>query len=242
MPRARQAICHAFDHESYIRDVTLGTADKPRSVFPSIMDGMPDEDLLLPYDPARARDLLAEAGIAPGTELTLAYYTGFGDVEGQVLQAWLAEIGLTLRLQERSFSAFLDEFFGDAGPGERADMFYFSWWPNVDHPYSFAWSLFSADAVSADGNSGRYANDEATALIDGMLNRLVDDEVRGEVRRLRLHRLQRVAREYLHGRVGRRGRRREGARVAQEKVELAKDAAVGVAHETPPEVRVGRVV
>ena len=173
-PRARQAICHAFDHDGYIKEVTLGTADRPTSVFPSLMQGMDTKSRLLRFDPDKARALLAEAGVANGTELTMAYYEGFGDIEGQMLQAWLADIGITLKLQEMSFPAFLDAFFGDAAAAERPDMFYFSWWPNLNHPYSYAVSLFSGNSTSADGNSGRYKNTEATGLIDGLNNQLMD--------------------------------------------------------------------
>ncbi|MCR9122750.1 MAG: ABC transporter substrate-binding protein [Phyllobacteriaceae bacterium] len=183
-PRARRAICHAFDHDTYIEQVTLGTADKPTSVFPSLLQGVGSGSRLMPFDLDRARQLLDEAGIAQGTELTLAYYSGFGDVEAQLLQAWLAEIGIELVLQEMSFSAFIDAFFGDGPPESRPDMFYFSWWPNVNHPYSFAWGLFSGDATTADGNSGRYANDEATALIDELEFQPIDEANAAKVQRL----------------------------------------------------------
>jgi peptide/nickel transport system substrate-binding protein len=173
-PRARQAICHAFDHDAYITEVTLGTADKPTSVFPSMMQGMDGTSRLLPYDPDRARALLAEAGLAEGTELRMAYYEGFGDIEGQILQAWLSDIGITLTLIEMSFPAFLDAFFGDGTAAERPDMFYFSWWPNVNHPYSFAAGLFSGNSGPADGNAGRYSNPEATALIEDLKNQVMD--------------------------------------------------------------------
>jgi len=183
-PRARQAISHCFDHDAYISEVALGTVDKPTSVFPSLMQGMDDENRLLPFDMDRARALLAEAGIAEGTELTMAYYSGFGDIEGQLLQAWLSEVGINLRLQELSFSAYLDVFFGEGSAEERPDMFYFSWWPNVDHPYSFAWGLFSGDAATFDGNTGRYANDEATALIDELRNQVMTEDNAAKFRRL----------------------------------------------------------
>lgn len=183
-PKARQAICHAFDHESYISEVVLGTADMPTSVFPSLMDGLDDKSRLLPYDPAKAKQLLDEAGIEPGTELTMAYYSGFGDIEGQLLQAWLAELGINLVLQEMSFSAYLDVFFGEGSAEERPDLFYFSWWPNVDHPFSFAWGLFSGDASTLDGNSGRYSNAEATALIDELRNKVIDEDASAKFTRL----------------------------------------------------------
>ncbi|WP_167510270.1 MULTISPECIES: ABC transporter substrate-binding protein [Leisingera] len=183
-PRARQALCHAFDHDAYMEEVALGTADKPTSVFPSLMQGMDGKDRLLPYDLDRARALLAEAGIPEGTELTMAYYSGFGDIEGQLLQAWLSEIGISLKLQEMSFSAYLDVFFGEGTAEERPDLFYFSWWPNVDHPYSFAWGLFSGDAATFDGNTGRYTNAEATALIDELRNQVMNEEMTAKFRRL----------------------------------------------------------
>ncbi len=183
-PRARKAISHCFDHDTYISEVALGTADKPNSVFPSLMQGMDDQSRLLPFDLDKARTLLAEAGIAEGTELTMAYYSGFGDIEGQLLQAWLSEVGIDLRLQELSFSAYLDVLFGEGSAAERPDMFYFSWWPNVDHPYSFAWGLFSGDAATFDGNTGRYANDEATGLIDELRNQVMTDGNAAKFRRL----------------------------------------------------------
>lgn len=183
-PKARQAICHAFDHDAYIQEVALGTADKPTSVFPSLMQGIDQENRLLPFDPDRARALLAEAGIAPGTELTMAYYSGFGDIEGQMLQAWLSDVGIDLKLQELSFSAYLDVFFGEGAPEERPDLFYFSWWPNVDHPYSFAWGLFSGDAQTYDGNTGRYGNAEATTLIDELRNQVMTEDMAAKFRRL----------------------------------------------------------
>ncbi|UWQ75764.1 ABC transporter substrate-binding protein [Leisingera sp. M658] len=183
-PRARQALCHAFDHNTYIEEVALGTADKPTSVFPSLMQGMDGQDRLLPFDLDKARALLGEAGIAGGTELTMAYYSGFGDIEAQLLQAWLSEIGISLKLQEMSFSAYLDVFFGEGSAEERPDLFYFSWWPNVDHPYSFAWGLFSGDAATFDGNTGRYGNAEATALIDELRNQVINDEMAAKFQRL----------------------------------------------------------
>lgn len=182
--RIRQAICHAFDHEAYLRDVVLGTADKPRSVFPTLMQGLDETSYLHPFDLEKAKALLEEAGFADGSELTITYYAGFGDTECQLLQGWLSELGITLHLQEKSFSAFLDDFFGDAPADQRADLFYFSWWPNVNHPYSYAWSLFSGETTAANGNAGRYANAEATKLIGDLRQKIIDDEQAAKVRKL----------------------------------------------------------
>lgn len=182
--RIRQAICHAFDHDAYLRDVALGTTDKPRSVFPMQMQGLDDTSYLHPFDLEKAKALLEEANFPEGSELTITYYAGFGDTECQLLQGWLSELGITLHLQEKSFSAFLDDFFGDAPADQRADLFYFSWWPNVNHPYSYAWSLFSGETKAANGNAGRYSNEEATKLIGDLRQKIIDDEQAEKVRKL----------------------------------------------------------
>jgi len=183
-PRARQGLAHAFDHDGYIEQVVQGVGDKPVSVFPSLVQGVGSESHLLPFDLDRAKTLLAEGGVPEGSELTLAYYTGFGDVEAQLYQAWLAACGITLTLQELSFPAVLDAYFSDAPPEDRPDIFYFSWWPSVNHPYNFAWSLFSADSLPAFGNTGRYANAEASGLIDELYQAVIDDDTAAKVRRI----------------------------------------------------------
>ncbi|MEM0991313.1 MAG: ABC transporter substrate-binding protein [Pseudomonadota bacterium] len=183
-PKARQGLAHAFDHDAYIAQVVQGVGDKPVSVFPSLVQGVSSDSQLLPFDLERAKTLLAEGGVPEGSELTLAYYTGFGDVEAQLYQAWLAQCGITLTLQELSFPAFLDAYFGDGAPEERPDIFYFSWWPSVNHPYNFAWSLFSADSIPAFGNTGRYANAEASELIDTLYQAVIDDAAAEKVQRI----------------------------------------------------------
>jgi len=167
--RARQAMNYAFDNTSYIRDVQLNTQTIPTSVFPSLLETA-DSTIGIPeFDLAKASELFEAAGVAKGTELTYAYYTEFGNLVGELLQAWLGEIGIRLILMEKSFSGFIDEYFSDAPAESRPNMYFFSWWPNVSHPNDFAQTLFhSGSAGSLGGNAGFYANEEVDGLIDGM--------------------------------------------------------------------------
>ena len=180
-PRARQAINHAFDTEAYIRDVQLNTHTTPTSVFPSLLQTADTSVGVLDFDLARASDLFTAAGVGKGTELTYAFYTEFGSLVGELLQAWLGEIGIKLVLMEKSFSGFLDEYFSDAPGEERPNMYFFSWWPNVGHPWDFAQTMFhSGSAGSLGGNAGFYANDEVDALIDSMYQVPLDDPMLAE--------------------------------------------------------------
>ncbi len=168
-PRARLAMNHAFDSAAYVRDVELGNHTPPTSVFPSLLETADSSVGVLEFDLRKARELFDAAGVAPGTELTLAYYTEFGNLAGELLQAWLGEIGIKLALQEKSYSGFISDYFSDAPPESRPNMYYFSWWPNISHPHSFASQLFySQSAGSLGGNAGFYRNEEADKLIDAM--------------------------------------------------------------------------
>ena len=184
-PRARQAMNYAFDTEAYIREITLKTQDVPRGVFPSIMATADPKVATIPFDLGKARELFEAAGVTQGTELTFEFFEGFGNTAGELPQAWLSEIGITLRLQEKSFSGFIESYFSNAPGDSRPNMYFFSWWPNWDHPYSYAWALFSKDAWGAnDGNAGLYSNEEANAIIDAMYQAPIDDELAKASRRL----------------------------------------------------------
>jgi peptide/nickel transport system substrate-binding protein len=184
-PRARQALNYAFDSQAYVRDVTRGTQSLARGVFPSLLATADPNVETIPFDLGKAQELFEAAGVTRGTELTLECFEGFGNDAAGLLQAWLAEIGIKLKLVEKSFSGFMESYFSDA-PGEsRPNMYFFSWWPNWDHPYSFAWVLFHKDAWGASGgNAGLYSNDEVNKLIDAMYQAPSSEELSKSSRRL----------------------------------------------------------
>lgn len=173
-PRARLAMNHAFDRQGYVEGIMRGTLDAPNSIFPDLL-ATADTVEVPAYDLQKAKQLFDAAGVGEGTELTYEFFTGFGDDVGELLQASLAEIGIRLRLVERSFSAFVADYFSDAPPEERPNMYFFSWWPNFNHPFDWAWVLYHSDAAgSAGANAGLYSNKEADGLIDGMWNAPID--------------------------------------------------------------------
>lgn len=175
-PRARQAINHAFDTKAFIRDVELATQDAPRGIFPSGLLSADPEVEVPAFDLRKARELLEAAGIGEGQELTYEYYTGYGQVPGELLQSWLSEIGIRLKLVEKSYSGFVADFFSDAPPEQRPNMYYFGWWPNINHPHSFAYPCFHSKSWgSRGGNAGYYTNKAVDDLIDAISQRPADD-------------------------------------------------------------------
>lgn len=100
----RQAISHALDRESLVKQLVPGG-----SVAQSLgsLPGEPGrrEDIKwYGHDPARARQLLAEAGYPNGIDVTLTYNGAFPFPDttffAQAMQAELARSGIRVKLQE----------------------------------------------------------------------------------------------------------------------------------------------
>lgn len=99
-PRVRQAMLYAIDRQGICEQVLQGFCTVPaannRQLAPEW--SLPTDDVIeYDYDPDRARDLLAEAGWDPGTELTFFTFDagGIPDAAIEIAQANLAEVGIT---------------------------------------------------------------------------------------------------------------------------------------------------
>ncbi len=97
-PQVRQAFKWAIDYEGIAASITPKTYEPYQAFLPK---GFPGALVDLPFhkDTARAKALLAEAGLPNGFEVTLDHYTNapFADV-AQAIQANLAEAGIKVTL------------------------------------------------------------------------------------------------------------------------------------------------
>lgn len=110
--RVRQAINYAIDKESLIRDV-IGADIAPLAgqVLSAPYDKVNPELQAYPYDPAKARALLAEAGHADGFTIELGLSTGTyvaQDPVAQVIAKQLGEVGITLEITNQAFPNWVD--------------------------------------------------------------------------------------------------------------------------------------
>jgi peptide/nickel transport system substrate-binding protein len=85
-PAARQAVNYLFPHDAYVKSVMLNTVAPPHGCFPDLLSTHDPNSYVFPTDIAKAKALFAQAGVAPGTEFTYEYYTGYGDQAGALLQ------------------------------------------------------------------------------------------------------------------------------------------------------------
>jgi len=130
----RQAIAYAIDRqrivEQYYPD---GSVLAKVFVPPAIQPGYNDAAEWYPYDPEKAKELLAEAGYENGLEVTLSFrnivraYLPTPDKVAQEIQAQLAEVGITVKLNQMESTAFID-----ATSAGQEGFFLLGW--NADYP------------------------------------------------------------------------------------------------------------
>ncbi len=109
--RVRRALAHAIDRDALIS--ALNGFGKPiGSHYVPGNPGFVDLTGAYPYNPAKARALLAEAGVKPGTEMTIKLpppvYARRG---GEVIAAMLEEIGIKAKLVPVEWAQWLDGVF-----------------------------------------------------------------------------------------------------------------------------------
>jgi len=124
--RVRLAIAHAIDREA-IADTILGGVCEPAThIFTPGTFGYEESIKPVPYDPAKAKQLLSEAGIAPGHEVDFTTHTqSFGSQPNapMVLEAiagYLEAVGLKPKRLPRETGAWLAEMRA----GKQRGIFY----------------------------------------------------------------------------------------------------------------------
>ncbi len=165
--RVRQAMNYAID-----RKRILDTVFEKRGVLaagpvpPALWKGHPGRETgraayPYPYNPQKARKLLRAAG-AEGA--TIAIYISPDpavlDVV-QVIQNYLAAVGLKATITELDWSAFKQ-----AVNNGKADAFWLSWWADYPDPQDFLYPLFHSASFGAGGNRTRCSDPVLDRLID----------------------------------------------------------------------------
>ncbi len=114
--RVRQALAHAVDRDQLIALVGYGFASPIGSHLAPSALYYADMTWVHPYDPAKARELLAAAGYPNGfaTTLTLPSNYPFHVRTGELLAAQLAQVGIRVELRLVDWGTWLGRVFGQA--------------------------------------------------------------------------------------------------------------------------------
>jgi peptide/nickel transport system substrate-binding protein len=96
--KVRQAINYAFDRKTILDQVLLGQGTPTSQPFGKTSGAWTEElETYYPYDPAKAKQLLKEAGYESGVTLEVPAVPGF-ETQLAVVKQQLADIGVTLQV------------------------------------------------------------------------------------------------------------------------------------------------
>ena len=140
--RVRQAIRYAINHKEIIAsrggvDATLG------GPIPSVDPGYEDLTGLYPYNPAKAKSLMQQAGYSTNhpLKLTLTYANVYGSELGEQLRSQLSHIGIDLNVNTVEFSTWLQDVHTngdyDLSLVDHAESHDFYKWTQPDYYYHY---------------------------------------------------------------------------------------------------------
>ena len=164
--RVRAAVYHAINAPLIADKVLRGQAVPTGALLSSRVDGSPPElDARLPYDPAKAKALLAEAGYPNGFTLAMdCVNIAWREAVCQAVASMLAQVGIKASLRSSPTGQFFSKLTGGT-----ISLAEFGWSPTPDAWFSLNGLLHS---YSANGqgtfNAGRYSNPGLDLLIDNI--------------------------------------------------------------------------
>ena len=157
----RQAINYAIDYKSIIDQVMSGYASEMKGPIPNGLWGHDDSVFQYTYDVDKAKSLLQSSG-QTNLELNLLYsdrYTNW-EQEALIIQANLADIGITVNLNKVAYATMRDML--DSGD---FDLALGAWSPDYADPSMFMNYWFDSNNFGLAGNRAFYSNPEVDELV-----------------------------------------------------------------------------
>ncbi len=162
--RVRRALNYAVDKDHLIK-VQNGLAVASHGLLPPGMFGRDDSLEPYPHDPAKAKELLAEAGYPDGFDVDYVTLQDDKAVKlAQSMQADLAEVGVRVKITQMSFATYLTATGKPDGPA----FSYGSWLQDYPDPSDFLDVKFSTSQI-ADENSNNdtfYSNPALDKMLE----------------------------------------------------------------------------
>ncbi len=158
--RVRQALAHAIDKELIAEELLRGQASPAVSAIAPTVRYHVDQDEAYPYDPERARALLAEAG-GSGLALTLDVYQNAPlETIAQALQFMFSEIGVAVDVRVQPYAAYAEQTVKDD------TELYISGWGTVTLDADYTLFAFYHSSEIPVNNASRFSDPEVDALLE----------------------------------------------------------------------------
>ncbi len=170
--RVRKAIALAFDYDSFVNDILLGRAVAANGPLIPVEFGW--DSTLPPYkrDLEKAKALMAEAGYPDGIEgeqemWIIPAFMWFLRSEAELLQANLAEIGITVKIVEFGEPAPWWAGVFDPDVEKQPTFFAWNWGGRTGDPDSNLRDMYHSSKRPPNGMNGAfYSNPEVDRLLD----------------------------------------------------------------------------
>jgi peptide/nickel transport system substrate-binding protein len=166
---ARQALSYAMNYDAVIKGVYKGFGRRAYGCLPSTMLGYDPNMFHYQTDLNKAKALLQKAGVAPGTTLTYWSYTAQENLDGEILQAQLAQIGITLKVQRVTEATLSGVYYGNEPPSKRPNLIAWGWWPDFNDPWDECNVLLNSASAGPNGANAGYYHD---STVDALLNQM----------------------------------------------------------------------
>ena len=164
--RVRRAILAAIDRKAMIDGAADGFGVPIGSFYTPGSPGYVDTTGINPYDPEKAKKLLAEAGVTTPLEVSLKLppppYARQG---GEILAAELAKIGITAKIENIEWAQWLSQVFTPGGPHNydltivsHVEPFDLVKWTEPDYYFGYNSEAFNAlykQIVTTSDEAGR---------------------------------------------------------------------------------------
>ena len=161
----RKAFSIAFDRQKYIDVIFDGHALPANGVYPP---GLPGFNLALkglPYDPAQARQLLAQSKYGGAAGLPPIVFSNIGigsyinaDVAAMA-EMWEQNLGVTITVENLEPDYYYDQVYSS----NHGQLFSGGWCADYPDPENFADVLFHTGSAQ---NNGGYSNPQLDALLE----------------------------------------------------------------------------
>jgi ABC-type transport system substrate-binding protein len=150
----RQAVAHAVDRQRIVDNFFPAGSSVATDFIPPIIFGHTPEVEPFPYDPERARELLAESGVELPIETTISYrdvvrpYLPTPGLIAVDLQAQLAEVGINLEVVQIDSGAFIEATVSNGVE----PMYLLGWTMDYPDPTNFFDTHFGTGAGAQFGD------------------------------------------------------------------------------------------
>ncbi|TVR01616.1 MAG: hypothetical protein EA403_10230 [Spirochaetaceae bacterium] len=138
-PRVRRAMNYAIDNDAIVSSLLFGLAEATTAHLTPADFGYTSAVSPFPYDPTRARALLAEAGYPNGFSVTMDITSGryINDVAvAEAIAGYLETVGITVNIEVFEFGAFNGRLFG-----KQTSPMYLVGWGNPLFDAAYIWDF-----------------------------------------------------------------------------------------------------